>query len=101
VHVEDAAAATVAALECPAGVYNVVDDDPSVMSVWLPEFATSVGAPEPQHISEREALEQAGPDAVYYATQLRGASNAKARRDLAFAPRRLEWLARTKTASRA
>src|SRR6267142_2951222 len=101
VHVEDAAAATVAALECPAGVYNVVDDDPSVMSVWLPAFAASVGAPEPQHISEREALDQAGPDAVYYATQLRGASNAKARRDLGFAPRRLEWLARTKTASRA
>jgi len=101
VHVEDAAAATVAALECPAGVYNIVDDDPSVMSVWLPAFAASVGAPEPQHISEREALEQAGPDAVYYAAQLRGASNAKARRDLAFAPRRLEWLARTKTASRA
>jgi nucleoside-diphosphate-sugar epimerase len=101
VHVEDAAAATVAALECPAGVYNIVDDDPSVMSVWLPAFAASVGAPEPQHINEREALEQAGPDAVYYATQLRGASNAKARRDLAFAPRRLEWLARTKTASRA
>jgi len=87
--------------ECPAGVYNVVDDDPSVMSVWLPAFAASVGAPEQQHISEREALEQAGPDAVYYATQLRGASNAKARRDLAFAPRRLEWLARTKTVSRA
>jgi len=101
VHVEDAAAATVAALECLAGVYNVVDDDPSVMSVWLPAFAASVGAPEPQHISEREAIEQAGPDAVYYATQLRGASNAKARRDLAFAPRRLEWVARTKPASRA
>jgi hypothetical protein len=80
---------------------KLVDDDPSVMSVWLPAFAASVGAPEPQHISEREALEQTGPDAVYYATQLRGASNAKARRDLAFAPRRLEWLARTKTASRA
>lgn len=92
VHVEDAAAATVAALECPAGVYNVVDGDPSAMSVWLSAFAASVGAPEPQHINEREALEQAGLDAVYYATQLRGASNAKAKRDLAFAPRRLEWL---------
>ena len=40
-----------------------------------------------------------GPDAVYYATQLRGASNATARSRLAFAPRRLEWFARTKSAS--
>ncbi len=95
VHVEDAAAATVAALECPSGVYNIVDDDPSAMSVWLPAFAASVGAPEPPRISEGEALEKAGPDAVYYAVQLRGASNAKAKRDIAFAPRRLEWLART------
>jgi hypothetical protein len=61
VHVEDAAAATVAALECPAGVYNVVDDDPSVMSVWLPAFAASVGAPEPQHISERKPSSKQGP----------------------------------------
>ena len=100
VHVEDAAAATVAALECPPGVYNIVDDDPSAMSVWLPAFAASVGAPEPPPISEREALEKAGPDDVYYATQLRGASNAKAKQDLAFAPRRLEWLARPRAAAR-
>lgn len=94
VHVEDAAAATVAALDCAPGVYNVVDDDPSMLSVWLPAFAAAVGAPEPPRISEREALEKAGPDSVYYATRLRGASNAKAKQELAFAPRRLEWLAR-------
>jgi 2-alkyl-3-oxoalkanoate reductase len=95
VHIEDAAAATVAALECAPGVYNIVDDDPSAISVWLPAFAAAVGAPEPPRISEQEALKAAGPDAVYYATQLRGASNAKAKRELRFAPRRLEWLRQT------
>jgi 2-alkyl-3-oxoalkanoate reductase len=93
VHVEDAAAATVASLKCAPGIYNIVDDDPSQLSVWLPAFAAAVGAPEPPHISEEETLQIAGPDAVYYATQLRGASNAKAKRELGFAPRRLEWLA--------
>ncbi|HEY6342734.1 MAG TPA: NAD(P)-dependent oxidoreductase [Bryobacteraceae bacterium] len=95
VHIEDAAAATVAALECPPGVYNIVDDDPSALSVWLPAFAAAVGAPKPPRISEQEALEAAGPDVVYYATQLRGASNAKAKRELRFAPRHLEWLRQT------
>lgn len=94
VHVEDAAAATVASLECDPGIYNIVDDDPSQLSVWLPAFAVTVGAPEPPRISEEEALRIAGPDSVYYATQLRGASNGKAKRELGFAPRRLEWLAR-------
>ena len=92
VHIEDAAAATVAALERPPGVYNIVDDNPSAISVWLPSFAATVGAPEPPRISEQEALETVGPDVVYYATRLRGASNAKAKRELGFAPRRLEWL---------
>lgn len=101
VHIEDAAAATVAALECAPGVYNIVDDNPSALSVWLPSFAAAVGAPEPPRISEQEALRTAGQDAVYYATQLRGASNAKAKRELGFAPRRLEWLRRTWTAGTA
>ena len=93
VHVEDAAAATVAALKCAPGIYNIVDDYPSQLSVWLPAFAAAVGAPEPARISEEEMLRIAGPDSVYYATQLRGASDAKAKRELGFAPRRLEWLA--------
>ncbi|HZQ56040.1 MAG TPA: NAD(P)-dependent oxidoreductase [Bryobacteraceae bacterium] len=94
VHVEDAAAATVAALEGDPGVYNIVDDDPSELEVWLPAFASAIGAPEPPRISEEDALKTAGPDSVYYATQLRGASNLKAKRQLGFAPRRLEWLAK-------
>jgi 2-alkyl-3-oxoalkanoate reductase len=94
VHVEDAAAATAAALECAPGVYNIVDDDPSPLSVWLRAFAAAVGAPDPPRITEQEALRSAGPDFVYYATQLRGASNAKAKREMGFAPRPLEWLDR-------
>jgi len=68
------------------------------LCVWLPAFAAAVGAPEPPHLSEREAFEKAGPDFVYYATRLRGASNAKAKRELAFMPRRLEWLGQSETA---
>jgi 2-alkyl-3-oxoalkanoate reductase len=92
VHIDDAAAATVAALECPPGAYNVVDSNPSPQHVWLPAFARYAGAPAPPHITEQEALETLGADAVYYATRLRGASNAKASRELHFKPRPLEWL---------
>lgn len=98
VHVEDAAAATVAALEAEPGVYNVVDDDASAMNIWLPAFARFLGAPGPREIPEAEALRTAGADSVYYATRLRGASNARAKQKLGFAPRKLEWLATTKAA---
>jgi len=99
VHIEDAAAATVAALQADPGVYNIVDDDPTEMAVWLPAFAQFLGAPPPPHVSEEEALRTAGADAVYYATRLRGASNAYAKRKLGFAPRKLEWLSRPKAAA--
>lgn len=92
IHVEDAAMATVAALEIPSGVYNVVDDDPSPMAEWLPAFAKFIGAPAPERIGEEEGLRRNGADAVYYALQLRGASNAKVKSHLRFSPRRLEWL---------
>jgi nucleoside-diphosphate-sugar epimerase len=92
VHINDAAIATVAALTAEAGVYNLVDDDPSPQNVWLPAFANFLGAPTPPHISEEEAKAIAGDDAVYYATKLNGASNAKAKRVLGWKPRPLEWL---------
>lgn len=94
VHVQDAASATVAALESDPGVYNVVDDDPSEMNVWLPAFARFVGAPPPLQISEGQA-QSLGADPVYYATRLRGAQNGLAKRKLGFAPRKLEWLSKT------
>lgn len=92
VHIEDAAAATAAALECRPGAYNVVDADPTPQRIWLPAFARAVGAPMPPRIAEEEALTAFGPDEVYYATRLRGASNEKAKRALNFQPRPLEWL---------
>lgn len=92
VHIEDAASATVAALTAPPGIYNVVDDDPSPVGVWLPAFARVAGAPAPPRISEAEVRAAGGEEAVYYGTRLRGAANAKAKRSLGFRPRRLEWL---------
>lgn len=100
VHVEDAAAATVAALESDPGVYNIVDNDASPMAVWLPAFARYLGAPAPPHVSDEQALQSGGPDSVYYATRLRGASNAYARQKLGFAPRKLEWLSTSKAAAK-
>jgi nucleoside-diphosphate-sugar epimerase len=92
VHIEDAASATVPALECAPGAYNIVDDHPSSQRVWLQAFARACGAPEPPQITEQQALATSGADSVYYATRLRGASNEKARRELNFRPRPLEWL---------
>jgi nucleoside-diphosphate-sugar epimerase len=92
VHIHDAAIATVAALTAEAGTYNLVDDNPSPQSIWLTAFARFLGAPAPPHISEAEAKAVAGDDAVYYATKLSGASNAKPKRLLGWKPRTLEWL---------
>jgi nucleoside-diphosphate-sugar epimerase len=93
VHIDDAADATVKALDCEPGSYNIVDDNPSEQRVWLTAFARYCGAPEPPRVTEQQAREAAGADAVYYATRLRGASNSKAKRELGFRPRPLEWLA--------
>jgi hypothetical protein len=82
----------VAAITAAPGIYNIVDDYPSLVSRWLPDFALWVGAPAPPHITEQEARAAAGEDAVYYGTRLGGASNRKARAVLGFSPRRLEWL---------
>jgi len=92
VHIEDAASATLAALTSNTGIYNVVDDNASPVSVWLPAFASAVGAAAPSNISEQEALNVVGESAVYYQTSLLGASNAKAKTSLHFEPRSLEWL---------
>jgi nucleoside-diphosphate-sugar epimerase len=92
VHIDDAAGATAAALRCPPGAYNIVDGNPSPQHVWLTAFARAAGAPAQPRVSEEEALRTSGPDAVYYATRLRGASHEKARRELGFRPRPLEWI---------
>jgi nucleoside-diphosphate-sugar epimerase len=92
VHIEDAARGTVAAVTAEPGTYNLVDDNPSPVSVWLPAFANSIGANPPPEVSEQTALQSIGEAGVYYGTRLQGATNAKAKSILGFQPRRLEWL---------
>jgi 2-alkyl-3-oxoalkanoate reductase len=92
IHVEDAASATVAALERGApGVYNVVDDEPAPMSEWVPVFAEAVGARKPLRAPVWFARLLAGSAVVGAATDQRGASNAKAKRDLGWQPRYASW----------
>jgi len=81
VHVDDAAAATLLALESPPGIYNVVDDEPAPTREWLPVFAEAVGAPPPPRTRGDGRAED-------YA---RGASNAKAKRLLGWIPRYASW----------
>lgn len=91
VHIHDAAHAVVSALACKPGIYNIVNDQPSKLCDWLPAFAHYLNAPAAPIISEEEGLKQKGPDFVYYATKLRGASNEKAKQAFHFNPRPLEW----------
>ncbi len=97
VHVEDAAAATVAALYTDPGIYNVVDDNPERVETWLPAFARWIGAPEPAQVSADDGLAKAGCEGVYAHTRLTGASNSKAKAALAFDPRPLVWMVHRET----
>lgn len=93
IHIEDAVTATVAALERGnPGTYAITDDRPLAVNEWLPAYAQWLQAPPPPKISVEDAQQMSGADAVYYGTQMRGASNAKAKRELNFQPRSLEWL---------
>jgi nucleoside-diphosphate-sugar epimerase len=94
IHLDDAAAATVLALrhEGPA-IYNIVDDEPAATSEWLPALATALGAKPPRHVPPWAVRLLAGEDAVMGATQSRGASNAKAKRELGWTLRYPTWRA--------
>ncbi len=92
VHIADAADATVAAIERGhRGVYNVVDDDPAPVAVWLPALARTLGARQPMHIPRFIGRLFAGGAGVVMMTEARGASNAKARRELAWRPAHPSW----------
>jgi nucleoside-diphosphate-sugar epimerase len=92
VHLDDAAAATVLALEHGrAGIYNIVDDDPAPLREWLPALANVLGAKPPRHIPTWFARLIAGEDAVNMGTQARGASNAKAKKELGWTLRYPSW----------
>jgi nucleoside-diphosphate-sugar epimerase len=92
VHVADAADATVAAITHGApGIYNVVDDDPAPVAEWLPAFARELDARKPMHLPRLVGRLLAGEAAVVMMTDARGASNAKARRELAWRPAHPSW----------
>ena len=95
-HIEDAALATIAAAEQGnPGIYLIANDRPSAVREWLRAFARWLNAPPPPQVPVEDALKMdGGADAVYYATKMRGMSNAKAKRELNFQPRPLEWLDR-------
>ena len=92
IHLDDAAAATVLALEQGATwIYNVVDDEPAPIHDWLPVMAETLGADPPRHFPRWLARLFAGEAGVMMGTESRGASNAKAKRELGWTPRFASW----------
>jgi nucleoside-diphosphate-sugar epimerase len=92
VHVADAAEATVAAIEHGTrGVYNVVDDDPAPVAEWLPALAAELGAKKPMRVPRFVGRRFAGEAGVVMMTDVRGASNAKAKRELEWRPAHPSW----------
>ena len=92
IHLDDAAGATVLALERDAtGIYNIVDDEPAPAREWLPVLADVLGAKPPRHFPRWLARLFAGEAAVMMGTEARGASNAKAKRELGWELRYPSW----------
>jgi len=92
IHIGDAAEATVAAVEHGGrGVYNVVDDDPAPVAEWLPALATELGAKRPMRVPRFVGRLFAGEYGVVIMTEIRGASNAKAKRELRWRPAHPSW----------
>ncbi len=92
IHLDDAAAATVLALEHDGpGIYNIVDDDPAPVREWLPVLAQALGAKPPRRFPTWLARLLAGEAVTVMSTEARGASNAKAKRELGWTPRYPTW----------
>ncbi len=92
VHIEDAAAATVAAVEHgEPGIYNIVDDEPAPVREWLPVLASALDAKPPRRVPRWLARLAAGETATLMMTDVRGVSNAKAKRELGWQPRYASW----------
>lgn len=92
IHVDDAADATVTAVEGQVtGAFNVVDDEPAAWRDWLLVYAKALGAKPPRRVPGFVARPLAGPVGFYYATRLRGASNEKAKRELGWRPAHASW----------
>jgi 2-alkyl-3-oxoalkanoate reductase len=92
IHIDDAAAATVAAVERGSpGIYNVVDDDPAPVAEWLPYLAETIGAKPPRHVPVWLGRIAAGEVGVSMMTRVRGSSNEKAKRELDWKPAWPSW----------
>jgi nucleoside-diphosphate-sugar epimerase len=92
IHLDDAAAATVLAIELDGpAIYNIVDDEPAPVREWLPVLAKALGAKPPRHFPAWLARLFAGEAGVMLGTTARGASNAKAKRELGWTPRYPTW----------
>jgi nucleoside-diphosphate-sugar epimerase len=92
VHIDDAAAATAVAVERgQPGIYNVVDDDPAPVREWLPVLASALGAKPPRRVPRWLGRLAAGEMATVMMTEVRGASNEKAKRELGWKPRYASW----------
>jgi len=91
-HVQDAAEATVRALEQgPPGIYNIVDDDPAPVSEWLPATSEMLGVGAPRRVPRLIGRLLAGEVATVMMTEVRGASNQKAKRELGWTPAHPSW----------
>jgi nucleoside-diphosphate-sugar epimerase len=91
-HIQDAARATLAAISRGApGIYNVVDDEPAPVSIWLPYLASALGAKPPRKVPVWLAKLLIGDGGVSMMTQIRGASNAKAKREFGWVPVYSSW----------
>ena len=92
IHIDDAAAATAVAVERgKRGIYNVVDDDPAAARDWMPELAHALGAKPPRRVPRWLGRLLAGEAAAVMMTEVRGASNEKAKRELGWKPRYASW----------
>ena len=92
IHIADAAEATVAAVEHGSrGVYNVVDDEPAPVAEWLPALAQTLGAKKPMRVPRFVGRLFAGETGAVFMTETRGASNAKAKRELGWRPAHPSW----------
>jgi 2-alkyl-3-oxoalkanoate reductase len=92
IHIDDVVAATVLAIESgKTGLYNIVDDEPAAVSEWLPDLAEAIGAKPPRHVPAWLGRLFAGELGVIMMTESRGASNAKAKRELGWRPRYPTW----------
>jgi 2-alkyl-3-oxoalkanoate reductase len=90
-HIDDAATSAIAALDRGSGIYNITDDDPALAREWIPAFCAELGAPRPWRVPAWPVRLAAGRFATSLLTDGRGASNAKAKRELGWSPMQATW----------